>query len=231
MPLTKIDITAENCGDFYVGAYMTGQLTLIGTRLAVVSAHTTQIIRCCYIDVLSIVHKTSPTIAIRYSPAVGAASQSISDTRIRLDLGRSKFARDNGFRFGALLSQQGDLGPNNYLYVRGDGINAIGSTTSVTGNYVAIIDEGLDTSTQGAPVVFDPSITSSPNFGCGWLCGSTFSAGNGNWPVNLPPTTMFPLNSEIVVEHRDGSHPLAFIELRDISGFRAIVAYGGPLYD
>lgn len=216
------NVIFENCGDIYVGSYVQGSISAIDTRVALVPLGPTALVHNTNLRITSVVHKASPTTAIRYAGYPGV-SQVICNTQIHLHAYRSKYAIENGFQFNALWSQSGSLGPKNYLYARGEGFGQVGTVTTVTDNYVALIDEGLDLTVSGAPSYFDPSATPAPDMATGVLRGATFAAGNGVYPVTLPATTMYPHNAEIVIEHRDTAKPAGFMEILDAGTRRALV--------
>lgn len=223
VPWLTVDATFENCGSVYIGSYAIGRLRLIDTVLAVVSVYSTQVIHSCNLDITAVCHRVNSLTPIRFSPWTGT-SQTIRNNRFRIACQRTKYAIDNGITFAALCTQQGSLGPGNYIYARGE-VAAIGTVSAVTDNYAAFVDEGLDMSTGGAPLVFDPTLVPSPDMGVGWLRAGTFSAGNGVYPVNLPATTMFSEGAELVIEHRDAGKTLCFVEIVDGGTRRALLGY------
>lgn len=217
-PYLFLDLTFENCGDVSVGSYTTGRLRLIDTRLAITPT-SAQVTQGTNLDITSICHKASVTAAIRFS----GVALNIRNNRFRISLQRTRYAIDNAKVFNSLFSQSASIGASNYLYARGE-LGSIGSVSAVTDNYVAIVDEGLDMSPAGNPLVFDPSVTSSPDMGMGWLRAGTFSVGNGVYTVNLPATAMYQDGSEIVIEHRDATKTLCFVEISDGTK-RALLGY------
>ncbi|MEO0031016.1 MAG: hypothetical protein RIS94_774 [Pseudomonadota bacterium] len=220
LPLLSIDATFENCGDLAIGSYMTGNLRLIDTRLAVTPQTAATVVQGCNLEIVSICNKANVTAAIRFS----GTTQNIRNNRFRILCQKSKYAVDNSKFFNALCTQAGSIGPNNFIYAAGE-VGTIGSVSAVTDNYVAILDAGMDLSPAGAPVFFDPTVTPSPDMGAGWVRAGTFSTGNGVFTVNLPATTMYQEGAEIVVEHRDSTKTAAFIELADGAGKRALLGY------
>lgn len=223
MPVLQVEnVVFENCTDLFIGSYVQGQVTVIDTRVAFVGNNASKVVRNNTLDITSICHKATVSIAIRFAPYAGTL-QTVSNNLIRLSCYRTKYAADNGFKFASLWSQQGSLGPKNYLYARGE-VDAIGTSTSVANNYVALIDEGLDLTTLGAPAFFDPSTIASPDMGTGWLRGGSFSVGAGLYTVNLPATTLYQANSEIVIEHRDSAKTTSFMEISDGTR-RALLGY------
>jgi len=217
-PYFFVDATFENCGDISVGSYVTGRIRMIDSRLAVV-ATATAVTQGTNLDVTSICHANSMTTAIRFS----GVALNIRNNRFRVSCQRTKFAVDNAKSFTSLCSQAASIGAGNYLYARGE-VSTIGSVSAVTDNYVAIVDEGIDMSPAGGPLFFDPSTTPSPDMGMGWLRAGGFSVGNGTYTVNLPATTMYQEGAEIVIEHRDPTKTLCFVEVSDGTK-RALLGY------
>lgn len=217
-PYLYVDATFENCGDVSVGSYTTGRIRMIDSRLAVTGS-ATSVSQGINLDVVSICHKINITSAIRFA----GTAQNIRNNRFRISCQRTKYAIDNAKSFASLCSQSASIGPSNYVYARGE-VGTIGSVSTVTDNYVAIIDEGMDMSPAGAPLFFDPSVTPSPDMGMGWLRAIAFTGGNGVYTVNLPALTMYQEGAEIVIEHRDATKTACFIELSDGTK-RALVGY------
>lgn len=218
-----VDATFEDCGDIYLGSYVQGRLRLIDSSLAIVAQSATMEAKGINIDATIVVHSRNMAQALRVSGYPGA-SQKICNNNVRLNVMRSKEAEAAGYWCTAFVNQINSLGKSNYVYLRGYA-GTIGSTTSVTDNYVAIVDEGIQSSNGSFGTAFDPSITSSPDMGCGWMRAATFSGGGTNYTVNLPSLTPFPANAEIVVEHRDATKTGSVIELRDAGQSRGIVGY------
>lgn len=123
-----------------------------------------------------------------------------------------------------MVNQSNSIGKSNYLYLRGHAAN-MGAATNVTDNFVAIVDEGIQSFNGGFETGFDPSTTPSPDMGCGWVRAATFAGGATNYTVNLPATAMYPANAEIVVEHRDAAKPSNLIEVRENGVARCLVGF------
>lgn len=220
-PSCIVDATFEDCGDIYLGSYVQGHLRLIDSSIAVVPHTATMEIKGINVDVTLMVHGGNLSQAIRFAGYPGAA-QKISNNNIRLNVMRTKEAEAAGYWCTAIVNQSNSIGKSNYLYVRGHAAN-MGTTTSVTDNYVAIVDEGIQSFNGGFGTAFDPSSTASPDMGCGWVRATTFSGGATNYTVNLPATAMYPANAEIVVEHRDATKPSNLIEVRENGVARCLV--------
>lgn len=216
LPMLYIEATLQDCGDFYPGSYLSGKLTLIDTQLAVVLVHAAQIIRDVDLDVTSICDKRSDIVAVRFAPFGTSAARSIENVNIRLHGMASADARANGRGISSLLSQQGSLGPNNFVRASGQ-FKKIGAINGgpLPDFYVSIIDQGFELTDQGGPVFFNAATTPSPDIGVGWIRPG-FSGASGLFTINLPAN---------VNQHNDGA--TVTIEHRDTGSVNAMLDVGG----
>lgn len=227
-PVTLFDVSFENCAEQRIGSYTLGRIAAIDTPLALAPQSATQVVRGIDLDVTTTCHKAHVAAALRVAGYSGTTA-AISHNTIRLTMNRTRTAADSGFTFTDMAVQSGPLGPQNYLYARGQPAR-IGTVSGVTGSYVAIIDQGLDLSTSAtAPTPFDPSKVASPDMGTGAVTCSTFSGGNGVYTVNLPATTMYPDGAQISIDHRDSSKPLALVEIMDNAVRKALLGWRDTL--
>lgn len=216
LPMLYLEATLQDCGDFYAGSYVSGKLTLIDTQLAVVLVHAAHIIRDVDLDVTSICDKRADIIAVRFAPFGSSAPRSIENVNIRLHGMATADARANGRGIGSMLSQQGSLGPNNFVRASGQfkKIGAIGGG-ALPDFYVSIIDQGFELTDQGGPVYFNAATTPSPDIGVGWIRPG-FSGASGLFTMNVPAN---------VNQHNDGA--MVTIEHRDTGSVNAILDVGG----
>lgn len=216
LPMLYLEATLQDCGDFYVGSYTSGTLTLIDTQMAVVLVHSSHIIRDVDLNVTSICDKRANIIAVRFAPFTGSAARSIENVNIRLHGMATADARANGRGIGSLLSQQGSLGPNNFVRASGQfkKIGAINGGT-LPDFYVSIIDQGFELTDLGGPVFFNAATTPSPDIGVGWIRPG-FSGASGLFTINIPAN---------VNQHNDGA--MVTVEHRDTGSINAMLDVGG----
>ncbi len=217
LPMLYLEATLQDCGDFYVGAYVSGKLTLIDTQLAVVSVHALQVIRDVDLDVVAICDKRADLTAIRFAPFTGTAARSIENVNIRLRGMASADARTNGRGIANILSQQGSLGPNNFVHASGQ-FRKIGVIQGgpLPDFYVALTDRGMELTDQGGPLYFNALTTPAPDVGCGWLRAGLGGA-SGLVAMTLPANVnQFNDGALITIEHRDTGSPNAVL---DVGGF------------
>lgn len=219
-PTAYLEMTLENCATFYVGSYTQGRITAIDTNVTLSPANATQVIRGVDVDIMTVVHKKSVSLPISFGGATGG-SQQVSNNVVRLRVMRTPNAIANNFYVANLMAQSNSIGPNNYVYARGEGIGQIGYVSSVTDNYVALIDEGIVPLTANMGQSFDPTTTASPDMGMGVVMGSGFSGGNGVFTVNLPALTMYQHNAQLVVRNRGSA--AQFIEVADAGVKKALL--------
>lgn len=223
LPMLYIEATLQDCGDFFPGSYLSGKLTLIDTQLAVVLVHAAHIIRDVDLDVTSICDKRSDIIAVRFAPFGTSAAQSIENVNIRLHGMATADARANGRGIGALLSQQGSLGPNNFVRASGQ-FKKIGAINGgpLPDFYVSIIDQGFELTDLGGPVFFNAETTPSPDIGVGWIRPG-FGGANGLFTMNVPANVnQYNDGAMVTIEHRDTGSLNAMLDVGGLAllGFR-----------
>lgn len=222
-PSHHIEVTFENCGEQRLGSYTSGTIKAVDTAIGLAPANTGQVVRNVDIDLTTIVHKANLAYAIRYAGTFGVAG-AVAYTQVRLNMQQSANAMTNNFSVGVMMSQSGSIGQGNYLYARG-APTRVGTTSGVFDNYVALIDDGLDLKSSAALTSFDPSTTPYPDMGSAALQCSSFSAGNGVYPVNLPSTAMYPDGAQIIIEHRELTRQQALVEFMDGYVRRTLLGY------
>lgn len=216
LPMVYIEATLQDCGDFYPGSYTSGKLTLIDTNLAVVLVHPTQVIRDVDLDVTSICDQRGDITAVRFAGNAAAGSRAIENVNIRLHGMATAEARAAGRGIGSMLSQQGSLGPNNFVRASGQ-FRKIGAVAGgpLADFYASIIDQGFELTEGGGPVFFNAATTPSPDIGVGWIRPG-FSGASGLFTMNLPAD---------VNQHNDGA--TVTIEHRDTGSINAMLDVGG----
>jgi hypothetical protein len=216
MPRAEVDVLFESCGRTYLGNFIHGRVFLIDGFAELRQQSPTMVVENMNIDLVVMAHKASINSAVRVLGDETAANANLRNNTIRLDLRRSKEAQTSGFQVNAALEQKFLVGVNNYIYARGQCASLSGGITSFSGTYVSLVDVGLDRSnTSASAVPFDPTVTSSPDFGAHALRGATFSGAAGVYTVNLPPVTSFNEGDELSLDHIDGTKTAHFMEVRD----------------
>lgn len=226
MPVCSIQMTCESCGDFQLGSFVHGKLTLIDTKLTLQSRAlfgTNSEVRNNDLDVTLVVHAKSPTWAVRFAGLPTAGSKLVSHNTIRLKVKRTREAVAANLACGVLVDQAYSLGEENYLHVRGHA-NGIGGLTAITDRTVSIIDEGIVMNGNGFGTAFDPGTTATPEMGSGFLRATTFSGAATYLNVNLPNPASYNHLSEIVIYNLD-SNAGKLMAIRDSGTERALVGY------
>lgn len=226
LPVCEIDITCENCGDFMLGSFVQGRLTLVDTSLTLQAFNqfgSISEVRNTTVDVTTTVHAKSVSWALRFAGLATAGSKHVANNSIRLQAKRSKEAVAAGHAFGALLNQAYSLGDNNVAYLRGHA-NGIGGLTGITDRTVSVIDEGIVMGGNGFGTSFDPTTTSSPEMGSGFMRAAVFSGSTTYNNVNLPSPSSYNHGSEIVVYNLENSAG-KLMALRDSGVERALVGF------
>lgn len=226
MPRAQVDVLFENCGRTYLGNFLSGRVHLIDGWAEISQQSSVNEAKGINIDLIVTAHSADVTSALRVLGDPTGTNQFVRNNTVRLDIRRSKEAQDANRRVVNVYEQKFPTGPANYIYARGHVDAFCAGLTSVSGNYVALIDQGLNrSSTSAGAMPFDPTTTASPDWGYHALRPATFSGGAGVYSVNLPATTMYQEGDEISIEHIDGTKTAHFVELVDAGTKKALVGF------